>query len=96
MQSRLSAIPASCWRNLFVLELAWALTTAAAAADRILFDFAAEADITQIITTDAKVSAAKPGIGSALRVGTRRHRIKLYRRAGWRTAVTLRLCQLYL
>ena len=69
MQSRLSAIPASCWRNLFVLELAWALTTAAAAADRILFDFAAEADITQIITTDAKVSAAKSGSGSALRVG---------------------------
>ena len=70
MQSHLTAIPSSCWRSLVVLALGWALTATAPAADRIIFDFTAQADLTQIVTTDAKVSAAKSGIGSALRVAT--------------------------
>ena len=82
MPSYLSAIPSYCWRSLVVLVLGWALTTPAPAGDRILFDFAAEADLTQIVTSDAKVSAAKSGIGSALCVATGHQ-------AGW-PGVTLR------
>jgi len=70
MPSYLSAIRSCGWRNLTILALGWALTTAAPAADRILFDFTAKADLTQIVATDAKVSAATSGAGLALRVIT--------------------------
>ena len=46
------------------------MTIAAPAAERILFDFTAQADLAQIATTDAKVSVAESGTGLALRVGT--------------------------
>ena len=70
MPSYLSAIRSSGWRNLTILALGWALTTAAPAADKILFDFTAKADLTQIVTADAKVSAATSGAGLALRIVT--------------------------
>ena len=70
MPSYFSAIRSSGWRNLIVLALAWAWTTAAPAADKILFDFTAKADLTQIVTADAKVSAATSGAGLALLVAT--------------------------
>lgn len=71
MRSHLSAFPASCWRSLVVLALGWALTIAAPAAEKILFDFTGKVDLAQIATTDAKVSSAESGTGLALRVGTR-------------------------
>ncbi len=70
MQSYPSASSAINWRNLVVLALGWAWATAAPAADQILFDFTAQADLTQIAANDARVSAAEAGAGTGVRVET--------------------------